>query len=43
MIHHWKVLDLEITDDEYLFDWRYTGKITSYQTLDLKHEEIINF
>ena len=43
MIYIWKALDLETTDDENRFDWTYTGKITSYQTLDLKHVEIIKF
>ena len=40
-MHHWKAYDFEIIDFEYLFDWTYTGKITSYETLDLKHVEII--
>ena len=43
VIHHWKALDLEITDDEYRFDQTYTGEITSSQTLNLKHVEIIKF
>ena len=41
MIHQWKALDLETTDDEYQFDRTYTGKITQSQTLDPKHVEII--
>ena len=41
MIYIWTALDLETTDDEYQFDWTDTCKITSYQTLDLKHVEII--
>ena len=28
MIHHWKALDLEITDSVYQFDRTYTGKTT---------------
>ena len=40
MIHHWKALDLEITDGEYQFDRTYTGETTASQTLDLKHVEI---
>ena len=43
MTYHWKALDMEIIDGEYQFDWTYTGKVTSYQTLDLKHVEIIKF
>ena len=42
-MHYWKALDLEMKDDEYQFDRTYTGRITSYQTLDLKHVEIIKF
>ena len=41
MIHRWKALDKEITDGEYQFSPTYTGEITPYQTLDLKHVEII--
>ena len=41
MIHHWKALDLEITDGEYQFDWTYTGEITPSPTLNFKHVEII--
>ena len=41
MIHHWKALDLEITDGEYQFDPTYTGEITPSQTLNLKHVESI--
>ena len=43
MIHHSKALNAEITDDEHQFDLTYTGGTTSYQTLDLKHVEIIKF
>ena len=32
MIHHWKALDLEITDFEYHHDWTLSGKITLSQT-----------
>ena len=32
MAHHWKGLDLEITDSEYRRDWTYTGEITRSQT-----------
>ena len=41
MIHHWKSLDLEITDGEYQYDPTYTGEIIPSQTLNLKHVEII--
>ena len=40
MIHHWKALDLEITDGEYRFDRTYTGNTTPSQTLKLKHVEV---
>ena len=43
MIHHWKGLDLEITDAEYQFDRTYTGKTIPSQTLNVKHVEIKNF
>ena len=36
MIHHWKVLDMEITDGENQFDRTYTGKTIPSQTLNLK-------
>ena len=42
MIHHWKALDLEITNGEYQFDRTYTGEIIPSHTLNLKHVEIIN-
>ena len=32
MIHHWKDLDLEITDFEYHHDPTYTGEIIPSQT-----------
>ena len=32
MIHHWKVLDLEITDFEYQHDRTLSGKIIPSQT-----------
>ena len=41
MIHHWKGLDLEITDGECQFDRTYTGDITPSQTSNLKHVEIV--
>ena len=39
MIHHWKALDLEITDFEYQRDPTYTGETKPSQTL--KHVEIL--
>ena len=39
MIHHWKGLELEITDFEYHHDPTYTGETIPSQTL--KHVEII--
>ena len=41
MIHHWKALDLEITDGEYQIDRTCIGKIVRSETLNLKHVEII--
>ena len=41
MIHHWKGLDLEITDFEYHQDPTYTGEITPSQTLNLKRVQIV--
>ena len=41
MIHHWKGLDLEITDGECQSDWTYTGKTIPSETLNVKHVEII--
>ena len=41
MIHHWKGLDLEITDGECQFDRTYTSKTIPSQNLDVKHVEII--
>ena len=41
MVHHWKALDLEITDGEYQFHRTYIGKTIPPQTLNLKHVEII--
>ena len=41
MIHHWKALDLEITDGGYQFDPTYTGETTPSQTLNLIHVEIM--
>ena len=43
MIYHGKAYDFESIDFENQFDWTYTGKITSYQTLVLKHVEIVKF
>ena len=37
MKHHWKGLDLEITDGEYQFNRASTGKTIPSQTLNLKH------
>ena len=34
MIHHWKALDLDITDGEYQYDPTYTGEIIPPQTLN---------
>ena len=41
MIHHWKGLDLEITDLEYHHDPTPLGEIIPSETLNLKHVEII--
>ena len=35
MIHHWKGLDLEITDFTYHHDLTYTGEIIPSQTSNL--------
>ena len=43
MMYHLEAYDLEIIDGEYQFDRTYTREITSYQTLDLKHVEIMKF
>ena len=43
MIHHWKALDLEITDFEYYYDPIHTGEIIPSETSNLKHVEIIKF
>ena len=43
MIHHWKALDLEITDGEYQFARTYSREIVASQTLNLKHVGIIKF
>ena len=32
MIHHWKCLDLEITDSEYYYDPTYTGETVPSQS-----------
>ena len=32
MIHHWKALDLEITDSEYRHDPTYTGEVMPSRT-----------
>ena len=32
MIHHWKAIDLEITDFENYYDLTYTGEIIPSQT-----------
>ena len=41
MIHHWKALDLDITDFKYLHDLTSSRKIIPSQTSNLKQEEII--
>ena len=43
MIHHWKGLDLEITDFENHHDPTSSGEIIPCQTLNLKHVEILKF
>ena len=43
MIHHWKALDLEITDVNYHHDPTTSGEIISSQTSNLKIVEIIKF
>ena len=35
MIHHWKALDLDITDGIHQFDRTYTGETTPSQTSNL--------
>ena len=41
MIHHWKCLDLDITDVEYHHDPIASSEIIPSQTLNLEHVEII--
>ena len=41
MIHHWKGLDLENTDDDYHHDRILSREITPHETLNFKHVEII--
>ena len=41
MIHHWKGLDLEITDVYYHYDPTSSCEVMPSQTLNLKHVEII--
>ena len=41
MIHHWKGLDLEITDFIYHQNPTLSGEIISSQTSNLNHEEKI--
>ena len=41
MIHHWKDLDLEITDFEYYHDLTYTVETKPSHTV--KHVEVIKF
>ena len=43
MVHHWKALDLEITDFELHHDGTPSGEITPSQTSNLKHVEVIKF
>ena len=40
MIHHWKALDLEITDFDYHYDPTSSCEIIPSQTSTLKHIEI---
>ena len=41
MIHHWKGLELEITDFEYFHDWVPQLKLYYLKPETLKHVEII--
>ena len=41
MIHHWKGVDLEITDFEHHYDRTLSGEFIPSQTSNLKHVEII--
>ena len=41
MIRHWKGLDMEITDAEYHHDRTLSGDFVPFQTLNLKHVEIM--
>ena len=41
MIHHWKGLDLETTDDDYHHDRTFSREITPSQTLNFKNVESI--
>ena len=41
MLHHWKSLDMEITDGDNQFDRAYTSKTIPSQTLKFKHVEIM--
>ena len=43
MIHHWKGLDLEITDFIYHHNPTPLGETIPSETLNLKHVEIIKF
>ena len=43
MMHHWKALDLEITDFSYHHDTTPSGEIISSQTSNLKDVEFIKF
>ena len=41
MIHHWKALDLDITDFKHLHDPTSSGKFIPSQTSNIKQVEII--
>ena len=41
MIHHWKGLELEITDFEYHHDPTCTGETIPSQTSSVKHVDVI--
>ena len=41
MIHHWKRLDMEISDFEYHHELTLPGDFIPSQTLNLKHVEIL--
>ena len=43
MIHHWKALNMEITDSQYHHDPTSSCQIIPSQTSNLKHVEITKF